>query len=93
MKDKTARLVEELLHHFVSEKYTIVGAKDIEGYRTADALHNDRYGDQKNKRPDVFAFDEINKRFVIGVVKASSDDLGSSHSLTRSRCFLRPQEC
>ena len=88
MKDKTARLVEELLHHFVSEKYSIVGAKGIEGYRAADALHNDGYGDQKNKRPDVFAFDEINKRFVIGVVKAPNDDLESPHSLTQYDVFF-----
>ncbi len=88
MKDSTARLVEELLHHFVSEKYTIIGARDIEGYRTPDALHNDGYGDQKNKRPDIFAFDEINKRFVIGVVKAHSNDLESPHSLTQYDVFF-----
>ena len=68
MKEISSRLIEELLHHFVSEKYTIVGARDVEGYRIPDALHNDGYGDQKNKRPDVFAYDEINKRLVIGVV-------------------------
>jgi len=53
MKDDTALLVEELLHYFVSEKYTIIGARDNEGYRTPEMLHNDGYGDQKNKRPDV----------------------------------------
>ena len=88
MKDNTALLVEELLHHFVSEKYTIIGARDIEGYRTPETLHNDGYGDQKNKRPDVFAFDEVNKRFVIGVVKATHDDLESPHSLTQYDVFF-----
>ena len=88
MKDNTALLVEELLRHFVSEKYTIIGAKDIEGYHAPDALHNDGYGDQKNKRPNVLAFDEINKRFVIGVVKALSNDLESPHSLTQYDVFF-----
>ena len=71
MKDNSTRLVEELLHHFLSEKYTIVGARDLDGYRTPEALHNDGYGDQRNKRPDVLAFDDVHKRFVIGVVKAA----------------------
>jgi hypothetical protein len=88
MEDNTTRLVKELLHHFVSEKYTIVGAKGSEGYRTPYALPNDGYGDQKNKQPDVFAFDEINKRFVIGVVKADNNELESPHSLTQYDVFF-----
>ncbi len=88
MRDNTGLLVEELLHHFLSEKYIIVGARDLHGYRSPDALHNDGYGDQKNKRPDVFAFDEINKRFVIGIVKAQGDDLESAHSLTQYDVFF-----
>ena len=88
MKDISARLIEELLDHFTSEKYTIIGAKGVAGYRSPDELHNDGYGDQKNKRPDVFAFDELNKRFVIGVVKTSDDDLESLHSLTQYDVFF-----
>jgi hypothetical protein len=76
MKDDTALLVEELLHYFVSEKYTIIGARDNEGYRTPEMLHNDGYGDQNNKR------------FVIGVVKATHDDLESPHSLTQYDVFF-----
>ena len=93
MKDVTARLIEELLQHFVSEKYTIIGARDSTGYRLPDALHNDGYGDQKNKRPDVLAFDEINKRFVIGVVKAPRRGPRITPLPHSIRCFLRPQEC
>ncbi len=88
MKDNSTRLVEELLHHFLSEKYTIVGARDLDGYRTPEALHNDGYGDQRNKRPDVLAFDDVHKRFVIGVVKAPTDDLESPHSLTQYDVFF-----
>ncbi len=88
MKDLSARLIEELLQHCLSAKYTIIGARDTEGYRNPDALHNDGYGDQQNKRPDVFAFDEINKRFVIGVVKADNNTLESPHSLTQYDVFF-----
>lgn len=88
MKDMYSALVEELLQFFLSEKYTIVGAADIEQYPHPAALENDGYGDQQPKRPDVFAFDEINKRFVIGVVKITEDDLESAHSLTQYDVFF-----
>jgi hypothetical protein len=88
MKDKSAQLVEELLSHFRSERHTIIGAKGVAGYRPPDELRNDGYGDQKNKSPDVFAFDETNKRYVIGVVKTSDDDLESPHSLTQYDVFF-----
>jgi len=88
MQDSSARLNEELLQHFLSEKYTIVGAMDVAGYRIPDALPNDGYGDQKDKRPDVLAFDETNKRFVIGVVKTRTSDLESPHSLTQYDVFF-----
>lgn len=87
MKDVPSRLIEELLQHFLSEKYTIVGANGIEGYHSPEALYNDGYGDQK-KRPDIFAFDDINKRFVIGVVKADINDLETPHSLTQYDVFF-----
>ncbi len=70
------------------KKYTIIGAKGIAGYAPPDALHNDGYGDQQMKRPDVLAFDEISKRFVIGVVKTLSDDLESPHALTQDHVFF-----
>lgn len=88
MNDVYTGLVEELLEFFLSEKYTVVGAADIEPYRRPEVLHNDGYGDQQHKRPDIFAFDEINARFVIGVVKTSDDDLESAHSLTQYDVFF-----
>jgi hypothetical protein len=88
MEDKSLQLVKELLNHFTSEGYTIIGVKGVPGYRPPEELHNDGYGDQKNKSPDVFAFDETSKRFVIGVVKTSNEDLESPHSLTQYDVFF-----
>jgi len=88
MKDMYSVMVGELLQFFLSEKYTIVGAANIEHYPHPAALENDGYGDQQPKRPDVFAFDEINKRFVIGAVKMTVDDLESAHSLTQYDVFF-----
>ncbi len=88
MMDSKTPMIEELLQHFVSEKYTIVGAKGVAGYRPPEALHNDGYGDQKDRRPDILAFDEIQNRFVIGVVKVQSDELESQDSLTQYDVFF-----
>ena len=88
MKEMTTPLIEEMLDYFRSEKYSIVGAKNLEGYATPAGLHNDGYGDQQNKQPDVLGFDEINQRFVIGVVKTREDNLESPHSLTQYDVFF-----
>jgi hypothetical protein len=88
MKDLSACLTEELLEYFRSEHFTIVGAKNIQGCRQPANLQNDGYGDQQKKQPDVFAFDEVNQRFVIGVIKTNSDDLESPHSLTQYDVFF-----
>ena len=46
MKDMYSVMVGELLQFFLSEKYTIVGAANIEHYPHPAALENDGYGDQ-----------------------------------------------
>ena len=88
MRDPYTEMIEELLQFFLSENYTIIGAANIDRYRRPDALSNDGYGDQQTKQPEVFAFDETNKRFVIGVAKTSEDDLESEHSLTQYDVFF-----
>lgn len=88
MKETTPRYVEELLDYFRAENYTIVGAKNVEGYPSPAGLHNDGYGDQQDKQPDVLGFDDVNGRFVIGVVKTRDDDLESSDSLTQYDVFF-----
>lgn len=88
MKDVSTRLTEELLEYFRSEHFTILGAKNVEGFRQPMSLQNDGFGDQQKKQPDVLAFDEINQRFVIGAIKTDDDDLESPHSLTQYDVFF-----
>jgi hypothetical protein len=88
MRDLSTRLTEELVEYFRSEHFTIVGAKNVEGFRPPTSLQNDGYGDQLKKQPDVFAFDEIDQRFVIGVIKTNSDELESPDSLTQYDVFF-----
>ncbi|HTR80898.1 MAG TPA: hypothetical protein VMM58_04645 [Bacteroidota bacterium] len=88
MNDLSSRLTEELLEYFRTEKYTILGAKNVEGYRPPQRLHNDGFGDQQQKQPAVFGFDETSKRYVIGVIKADNAELESAHSLTEYDVFF-----
>lgn len=88
MEELRSRLVEELLEYFRSDHLTIVGAKNIAGLRPPALLPNDGYGDQLKKQPDVFAFDELQQRYVIGVIKTEDEDLESLHSLTQYDVFF-----
>lgn len=88
MKDAFKDLAGELLRLFLSEHYTIIGAVGTERFPPPTPLRNDGYGDQQHKLPDVFAYDESNKQFVIGVVKTGDDDLESPHSLTQYDVFF-----
>ena len=88
MEEILTRLAEELLEYFRSEQLTIVGAKNIPGLRPPASLPNDGYGDQMKKQPDVFAFDEAQQRYVIGVIKTEDEDLESLHSLTQYDVFF-----
>ena len=88
MRDAYTILVEELLELFLSEKYRIIGSANPGTYPHPKALENDGYGDQQPKRPDVIAFDEVNKRYVLGIVKLADEDLESAHSLTQYDVFF-----
>ena len=83
MNDIDKNLVKELIVFFLSEKYAIVSALDHEGYPQPSPLRNDGYGDQEEKYPEVLAYDMTEKRFAIGVIKRSGEDLESAHSLTQ----------
>ena len=83
MNDINKDLIKELVEYFLLEKYTVVSAMNHEGYPQPSPLRNDGYGDQEEKYPEVLAYDKTEKRFAIGVIKQSGDDLESAHSLTQ----------
>ncbi|MEX2116886.1 MAG: hypothetical protein WEB37_08360 [Bacteroidota bacterium] len=81
-------LVAELLNIFLDRKYKILGVDDITGYPAPRPLHNDGYGDQKPKSPDIHAFDEETGRLIIGEAKTGDGDLETEHSLTQYNVYL-----
>lgn len=83
-----AALVAELLAIFRERGLRILGADGIEGYPRPQRLRNDGYGDQEPKAPDVYAYDEKEKRYVIGEAKTGDGDFETEHALTQYNVFL-----
>ncbi|MBI3787489.1 MAG: hypothetical protein HY276_04445, partial [Ignavibacteriales bacterium] len=82
------KLIEELLDVFRKQHFKIIGADGVKGVARVKKLHNDGYGDQENKSPDIYAYDEQQKRFVIGEAKTGDGDFETDHSLTEYNVFL-----
>jgi hypothetical protein len=80
-------LVIELLNVFLERKYTITGVDGVREYPAPRPLHNDGYGDQKPKAPDIQAIDEAG-RLVIGEAKTGEGDFETEHSLTQYNVYL-----
>jgi hypothetical protein len=85
---KHQSLVAELVELFQAEGFVISGADGVEGFFPPIELRNDGYGDQEDKIPDVYAYDEKEKRYIIGEAKTGDSDLETEHSLTQYNVFL-----
>ena len=81
-------LVEELIELFTRASFKILAADGVAGYPPPQPLHNDGYGDQEDKRPDVYAFDEASRQYIIGEAKTGLDDLETEHALTQYNVYL-----
>lgn len=85
--EKHQELIEELVDVFRQQNFKIIGADGMKGLARVKKLHNDGYGDQEHKAPDVYAYDEQQKRFVIGEAKTGKGDFETEHSLTEYNVF------
>jgi len=85
---KHQSLIEELVELFKEFGYSISGADGIEGYYPPIELRNDGYGDQEDKMPDVYAFDKVTNRYIIGEAKTGKNDFETEHALTQYNVFL-----
>lgn len=81
-------LVRELVDIFLREGFLISGADGIDGYSPPLELRNDGYGDQEDKMPDVYAYDETRKCYIIGEAKTGAGDFETEHALTQYNVFL-----
>ena len=82
------RLVEELVATLQERGFRILGADNVAGWAPVHPLPNDGYGDQEAKTPDVFAYDQKNRCFIIGEAKTGEGDLETDHALTQYNVYL-----
>jgi hypothetical protein len=86
--EKHQLLIEELLSILIKLGYHILGVDGLSGAPLVRELHNDGYGDQEDKTPDIYAFDEKGGRYIIGEAKTGGNDFETEHALTQYNVFL-----
>ncbi len=87
-EEKRLKLVRELLEYFLNENFEAIAAKNVNGFVEPDAIHNDGFGDQEDKQPDVIAIDKSDKCVLLGIARTGEGDLESEGSLTEYNVFL-----
>jgi hypothetical protein len=86
--EKHAALVDELASIFKDRGFRIQSADGVVGHPMVRPLHNDGYGDQEDKAPDILAYDEKRHCSVIGEAKTGNGDFETDHALTQYNVFL-----
>jgi len=86
--EKHQSLVVELVQVFTEQGFLINSADGVEGFSQPLELHNDGYGDQEDKMPDVYAYDASRKCYIIGEAKTGGNDFETEHALTQYNVFL-----
>ena len=86
--EKHTSLIAELLEVLKDRGFTILGADGVLDHASVPPLHNDGYGDQENKAPDIYAYDARRHCFIIGEAKTGNGDFETEHALTQYNVFL-----
>lgn len=90
--EKHQSLIDELVEVFQREGFTVTEAEGRSDFQPPREFHNDGYGDQEDKSPDIYAYDPKNKLHVLGEAKTGKDDLETDHTLTQYNVFLDQEE-
>lgn len=90
--EKHQSLIAELVEIFRSEGFTVTEAEGMSEFQSPRELHNDGFGDQEDKAPDVYAYDPKRKLHVLGEAKTATDDLETDHALTQYNVFLDQED-
>ncbi|MFH0989731.1 MAG: hypothetical protein V1799_06915 [bacterium] len=86
--EKHQLLIDELVAIFQESGYSVVGADGVTGIPGVQKLHNDGYGDQENKAPDIIALNQDKRQMIIGEAKTGDGDFETEHALTQYNVFL-----
>lgn len=85
---KHQALVDELIGIFERDGFLVSEAEGRDDFHPPRELHNDGYGDQQDKAPDIYAYDPVNKFYIMGEAKTGAKDFETEHSLTQYNVFL-----
>jgi hypothetical protein len=86
--EKHAALIQELAELFHDRGFRVLGADGVADAPAVRPLHNDGYGDQEDKAPDILAFDARRQCSVFGEAKTGDGDFETDHALTQYNVFL-----
>jgi hypothetical protein len=90
--EKHLSLISELIEIFQREGFSITEAEGQPDFQSPSELHNDGYGDQEDKAPDVYAYDPKTKFHILGEAKTGTNDLETDHALTQYNVFLDQED-
>lgn len=91
-QEKHQSLVEELVTIFETKGFGVTEANGRADLQPPRELHNDGYGDQEDKAPDIYAYDPKAKLYILGEAKTGNDDLETDHALTQYNVFLDQED-
>jgi hypothetical protein len=86
--EKHSALIKELLDIFRERGFQILGADGVVDLPRVRPLHNDGYGDQEDKAPDIYAYDARRHCTIVGEAKTGNGDFETEHALTQYNVFL-----
>jgi hypothetical protein len=89
---KHQSLIDELVEIFLRDGFLITEADGRTDYQAPREFHNDGYGDQKDKAPDIYAYDPKTKYHILGEAKTGAGDLETDHALTQYNVFLDQED-
>ena len=90
--EKHQSLITELIEIFQREGFSITEAEGESDFQPPRELHNDGFGDQENKAPDIYAYDPKTKFHILGEAKTGTNDLETDHALTQYNVFLDQED-
>lgn len=85
---KHQSLIDELIGIFQRDGFLVSEAEGREDFHPPHKLHNDGYGDQEDKAPDIYGYDPTNKLYIMGEAKTGGNDFETEHALTQYNVFL-----
>lgn len=86
--EKHLDLIAELVEVFKKRGFEILGVAGGMGFAEPLDLPNDGYGDQEDKEPDVYAYDQQRRCYIIGEAKTGNGDFETDHALTQYNVYL-----